>query len=391
MKSVLFIMRYYIGGRHDSLQSKFKGQMKAVESLGYNVWFTGIAENAVYLCNADNRIKIGELNQRDNSFFSKIKFYATYYRSLINALEKNGIDFNIAYIRNLFFTNNSIKLLKTLKKNNVKIVMEIPSYPIKDEIKRYDSILLKSILYASYNLMKLHSKYVDLYAVIGECFGNVFFGRKAIRIINGVDINILPFRLPEPKDAENDEMHLLAVASMSYWHGYDRLIKGLFDYYRENKKEKIYIHLVGGGGDGSLDKWKKLAEDLKLNDHVIFEGYLTGDMLDRMFDISNVAVSSLAGYRKNLFSSAELKSREYMARGIPFVYATDDKILELVPEYCLRVENNSSNIDFNQVIDFIKRTRKDPSITDKMRAYAETSMSWVTQLRKVFVNIDETL
>ena len=50
------------------------------------------------------------------------------------------------------------------------------------------------------------------------------------------------------KQQQNDtskELHLIGVAEVHYWHGFDRLVRGLADYYRNNPEYKVYFHIVG--------------------------------------------------------------------------------------------------------------------------------------------------
>lgn len=50
------------------------------------------------------------------------------------------------------------------------------------------------------------------------------------------------------KKQQNDtskELHLIGVAEVHYWHGFDRLVRGLADYYRNNPEYKVYFHIVG--------------------------------------------------------------------------------------------------------------------------------------------------
>ena len=42
-----------------------------------------------------------------------------------------------------------------------------------------------------------------------------------------------------------NELHLIGVAEIHFWHGFDRLIKGLKEYYAHNPGYKVYFHIVG--------------------------------------------------------------------------------------------------------------------------------------------------
>lgn len=373
-----------MGDHKDNLYSKMTGQINAVRALGYNVWYTAVDRSEIFIFNGEKLIKIAELPNRNFKLLKQISFYNTFYKSVYKFLIHSDIRFEFAYIRNMFFCVNSVRLLKKLRKDSIKVVMEIPTHPVEDEYRLIRNIFRKNLLLALNRLSKFHSKYVNIYAVIGDqC--KEYFGRKAINIKNGIDVENTPVK----KTAVNeDEIHILAMATMAKWHGYDRLIQGLYEYYKDGGHKEIFIHMVGNDGDGSFADWKKLALSLDLDKRVIFEGYLTGVNLHSVIDKCDIAVSSLAGHRKNIYITSELKSREYMARGLPFIFSTNDEILENAKGYCFKVSNDDSNIDFNILIDFVDTTRHDPELPGKMRMYALNNMSWGKEFSVILQNLN---
>ncbi len=388
MKDVLFIMKYIIDGKKDNLFIKFTGQINSVEKLGYNVWYTGCTEKEIYLCNKAKKIKIADISKKAKKITDKIEFYNMLYKSLRKFVKNNKINFEFAYIRNMFYCLNSKMLLGTLKKSSTKIIMEIPTYPVKNEIKLNNNLFLRYLLLINNNLSRCYSKYVDLYTIIGENCENKYLGKKAINIENGVQIEKIQKRIPS---IIQNEIHILTLSRMAKWHGYDRLIRGLYDYYKNNNNEKVVIHMVGNDGDGSLDQWRKLTSNLELNDFIIFEGYKTGDELNYIVNKCDVAVSSLGIYRNGVYNSSEMKSREYMARGIPFIYATNDEALVNADKYCYRVKNDNSNISINNIIEFVKVTRENKKIVDEMRKYAFYNMSWEKQFLKILKEVNKNI
>src|SRR5699024_7986971 len=107
------------------------------------------------------------------------------------------------------------------------------------------------------------------------------------------------------------------------------------EYLKKNHQVNIVLHVVGQGP--ATESLIKLVGNLGVSENVIFHGALFGEELDRVFSICTTALSSLALHRKNVLTSSELKSREYMARGIPFICAARDEALAQAGEFILQL------------------------------------------------------
>ena len=171
---------------------------------------------------------------------------------------------------------------------------------------------------------------------------------------------------------------------MSVWQGYDRLIEALARY---EGGEPVTVHMVGGEGDGSLAAWKRLAQERGVGDRVVFHGELHGEALDRVAAACDIGIGGLGLYRKGQYRSMTLKLREYMARGLPFVYAVDDPSLPEDPAFCLRLPNDESPIDLAELAAFARRAQADEETPARMRAYAESRMSWRGVLAQVLERV----
>ncbi|MEG1331690.1 MAG: glycosyltransferase, partial [Eubacterium sp.] len=153
------------------------------------------------------------------------------------------------------------------------------------------------------------------------------------------------------KSTESTALNLLAIASMGRWHGYDRLIGGLHDYYSGGGRDAIVLHLVGDGPE--IPRYRQLVRQYQLEDTVIFHGFKSGAELDELFDICGVAIECLAAHRKGLHLSSSLKSREYGAKGMPVVTSCEiDAFPSDICNYIMKVPEDDSNIDINQIIKF---------------------------------------
>ena len=101
----------------------------------------------------------------------------------------------------------------------------------------------------------------------------------------------------------------------------------------------------------------------------------------------DIGVGGLGLHRKGQYRSMTLKLREYMARGLPFVYAVDDPSLPEDPAFCLRLPNDESPIDLAELAAFARRAQADEETPARMRAYAESHMSWQGVLAQVLERV----
>jgi len=78
-----------------------------------------------------------------------------------------------------------------------------------------------------------------------------------------------------------------------------------------------------------------------------------------------------------------MKSREYCARGIPFIYSFPEKGFNGDEEFTLLLPSNDGPIPIDKVIAFANRMAADPETGSKMRVFAEEQFDWKAQMDKV--------
>ncbi|MEZ4287925.1 MAG: glycosyltransferase [Polyangiales bacterium] len=137
-------------------------------------------------------------------------------------------------------------------------------------------------------------------------------------------------------------------------------------------------------GDGpASSELKALAETRGLTDEVVFHGIVRGRALDALFDRADIAVGSLAMHRIGLEQTSSLKNREYCARGIPFIAATDD-VSFCDANFMLRVPEGEAPIDILSVMNASRDVLSDVVATARsMRQFAQTQLSWKKRMAEV--------
>jgi hypothetical protein len=176
-----------------------------------------------------------------------------------------------------------------------------------------------------------------------------------------------------------DALNLIGVAGLNYWHGFDRLIEGLNIYYSSNPKRLVYFHIVGDTNNIIGNEYKNLVTKYNLENYVIFYGNKIGDELDEVYEKCQFGIGSLGIHRIGISEVKPLKSREYCARGIPFVYSFKDEDFD-DKSFILKESPNDSPIDINRLIDFYYSNNFN---NREIRRFAEENLTWDVQVKRI--------
>ena len=280
-----------------------------------------------------------------------------------------------------------VRFFKQLKCAGIKAVTEIPTYPYDKEFTGSSDWNMKIDLC----LDKLYrcKLYRQQNAVVTFSDAEEIFGQRTIRISNGVDFDSIPLHQPSTIYDQSSAIHLIGVAEVHFWHGFDRLIAGIGEYYKQGGKREVYFHIVGGVHPDYMHDlpqapgFQPLIDKYGIADKIIFHGTLFGSELDEVFNQCQFAIGSLARHRSGIAVIKTLKNREYATRGIPFIYSEQDSDFDQQP-YVLKAPADESPIDIQQIIDFIDHFSKKP---EEIRKTVE-HLTWKIQMQKVVDAID---
>ena len=274
-----------------------------------------------------------------------------------------------------------VSFFRELKAAGIKSVMEIPTYPYDQEFQGFSRIERLQLRIDQLYRRKLARQ---LEAIVTFTSEQQIFGQRTINISNGVDFDSMP--LHQRVDTSR-ELHLIGVAEVHFWHGYDRLIAGLGEYYRAasaTQVKPVYFHIVGGVWKTEMHNsehapgFAELIAKYGLQDKVIFHDQLFGEALNAVFEQSAFAIGSLARHRSGISDIKTLKNREYASRGLPFVYSENDSDFDHQP-YVLKVPADESPVDVARIVAFEEQLRMSPL---EIRQTVE-HLSWKVQMAKV--------
>ncbi|MEG2800123.1 MAG: glycosyltransferase, partial [Erysipelotrichaceae bacterium] len=179
------------------------------------------------------------------------------------------------------------------------------------------------------------------------------------------------------KDVKSS-IHFGIVASIQPVHGIDIFINSIQSYYKSGGKRNLVFDIVGGGTEEK--KLIKLVNLLGLNKRVVFHGFKFDEELESLYDVIDIGICELAPERRNYSLSSSLKSREYLAKGLPIIASVDIDIFNDKPfDYFLKLNSNNSLIDIRKCIDFY----------DSIYVNNEEAIKVATDIRKFAIdNID---
>ena len=179
------------------------------------------------------------------------------------------------------------------------------------------------------------------------------------------------------------ELNLIGVAEIHKWHGFDRLVRGLADYYSKPQNYIVRFHVVGYFFSVEIEnEFKKIVSDNHMEDYVILYGKKHGEELDMLFNKCDFGIGSLGRHRVGIDKIKTLKNREYAARGIPFIYSETDSDFDTKP-YVVKAPADETAIDINSIVEFYKNI----SMSPKEIRNSILDLSWENQMKTVLSNI----
>lgn len=366
MKALFLIFHGF--DKANGISKKIHYQVKALKECGVDVRLCYYDITA----NGDRRWMVDDEVIADLGKGATAKIWKRIHFSPITAYAlREGIE--LVYIRSFHNANPfTLRLVKRLKYNGAKVVMEIPTFPYDQEyITRSKKFNLAIDRCFRHQLAK------SLDGIVTFSNAKKIFGGRTIRISNGIDFEAISMKCKINNTSQ--ELHLIGVAEVHYWHGFDRVVKGLAEYYRTNPEYKVYFHIVGPMfGQREREDILPVIHENHLEPYVLLHGPLDGEKLDAQFEEADFAIGSLGRHRSGITHIKTLKNREYAARGFAFAYSETDEDFD-TKAYVWKVTADESPVDILKLIDFYHSQKMTPAeIRESVR-----SLSWKVQMQKV--------
>ncbi len=351
---------------NNGISKKITYQLDAFKANGHEAHLCYMDETNGKCRIVDHQVIVNYGNGIKGKILKRIEF-----GSIVNYAIRAKIDF--VYIRSNHNANPfTIHMVKRMKQAGMKVVMEIPTYPYDQE---YFNKSMRRQLIQDKLFRHCFAKQLDAIVTFSE--EDYIFGQQTIKISNGIDFNSV--KLKHETHHPDNELHLIGVAEIHQWHGFDRIIKGMANYYAKQRVMKVFFHIVGYFFSPIEEKEiTGIIKENHLEQYVILHGKKHGEKLNEIFNQCDFGIGSLGRHRVGITHIKTLKNREYAARGIAFVYSEMDTDFDTRP-YVMKVAADESAVNIEDIIKFFQQM----SVTPQAIRKSIEDLSWGHQMERV--------
>lgn len=354
---------------------KIQGLARAAKKMGLSIDFI-VLSDVEY--EEDENVKCVRLNLPKNRVLKKLFLDYFRYKAIDRSIDLSDYDRIILRYPGAF----DLAYKGFFEKYTNKIITEHHSI-VETEIKALEVGRLNSlrILLDRKNAPKVLSYALGIIGVTEEIRQKQLEiagqDKPSTVVSNSLDVESVKLTKFIPFDGRS--LNMITVSTTFYpWQGLDRLVQAMETY---NGDTDLNLSLAGNfeGSSG-----QKMIEELNLKRgtiQVLGEAY--GEKLDEYFSKAHLAVSTLALHRKALADACPLKTREYVARGIPFIYAYNDVDIQGDPEFALKFPSSDDPLDMNQIIEFVRTFSGKEKLSERMREYASEHLDCKIKVKKM--------
>ena len=341
-------MTYLYLEEANGITKKIIAQVDALKQHGLDIHFCHFIKKDGIRYWGINGKAVDRIGTRKNVITRQLS--GRYYDSIISHIKQENI--GCVYLR---YSHNGSptfnRFLKKVHKLGVKILMEIPTYPYDGEHSKKSIIKQIPFCIEKHSRKKFH-RYIGHIITFSD--DKEIFDIPTINISNAIDAEMIPLN---HQRKVRDYFIMTGVANLNFWHGYDRIITGLAEYYKTARKTSVYFNIVGNGI--ITEDLKELCKQKGVERFVRFLGPREGLELDRIMADTDLCIGCLACHRKNITEVKALKNVEYATRGIPFIYSEKNNDFDNQP-YVIKAPQNDTPIDIADVIEQFNKISATP-------------------------------
>ncbi len=376
-----------------SVQQKITNQIRIARQLGYAVTGLFFTTEPVFE-NENNNILWFQVPVVSSGYFRSLRQHAQNVKVALEQIKKIDAPAKIYFMRFGICNRALLRLTQYLKGRIVFNHLSVET----DEYALYQSDAGSSL---SQFLSNLEFKWLPIW--LDRTLGKIIRRNSKGAIVNSEEIamrqqkksmglypcevipdavDTLSFPLLSSKIFGNNvNMVFLKGASMdAEYNGLDRLMKGMVAY----SGPRNYTLTIMGN---HTIMEERLAKNLGLQGRVFFKKATYGTELNEELEKHHLGVGPLAVHRKGISATSSIKTREFLARGLPFFIAhTDDELFATsdCSAFYEVYHADENNIDLYSLEDFITRLNNIPGYPVKMRAIAQQYFDYKIKIPRWF-------
>lgn len=292
-------------------------------------------------------------------------------------LKKNS--YQGIYIRNFGRIDPWVlDLLKLLYNQGCRILYEFPTFPYDRELT--SNFWARIDLGIDRIFRGKIKKYVD--RVVTFSLDEKIYGIPTIKTMNGICVD--PIK-PIQGTHNHQGINLLALGTFQKSHGYERCIRAIANYYDKDGSRQVILHMVGEGEE--LESYQQLTKNLKVEGKVVFYGRKSGNELDKIYENMDLALGCFGLYKRGLNRISAIKTREYLAKGLPVVTGCKEDAFESCRQNIfMEFPNDDSDIEMQKIVDFYNEIYGDKnrdSVHQEIHAFARKNFDYAIVLKPI--------
>ena len=337
-------------------------------------------------------------------WFRSSRQRTAYHKAVFKYFTENAIKFDLIYYR---YPGAHRYLLLLMKKLGVKVffehltneTQEIKLYRLENKFKLKLSSILSYLEYYYFPLFRewFYGPRIRKKAGFGICNSEEIANLQRKIADNIYKIYIIgdsanTDAYPEHKSPVlNDSFQMVflkGAKTSALYNGIDRIYKGIANYKGEFK---LHLHILGN--DLNYEE-SLLLEYPLIKNKIIFHNFISGKELDILFESFHLGVSQFGMHRKCIISNTTIKSREYFARGIPFIFGHHDPDISDNAEakpFFREFPADESMIDFEKIVNWYNALEKIPEHNNKMRNFAKQHLDYKVKMKKLVLILEENI
>lgn len=355
------------------ISKKIKSQIETFRKIGYAVTYSAYENDSIVIYGNHDNIEKKYPYPTQSCLGLTRRFYLMH--ACKNYLMSH--DFDLAFVRWDALDVSFFSVLKQMKKCCNNILMDFHGY-----FPNMKPVKLKT--HYAFWTTQLFGNYLKNYVTygIGETKCGQLFGINIMTIDTGINVDDYK---PHCYLGNTHELHMISVANETVYHGYDRIIDGLNNYYKSNPSVEVHLHLVGKLNKNSINR----IHEVNLPDKIHLYGYKSGNELMEIYNQCNMGVGPLAPHRIGGKEGTGIKTKEYFALGLPYFYAGSELLVPEDYKYAYKIQANNDPIDLHKILSFWQTIKDDSEIRANMRTFAREHFSWLKIFNDVLSQINQ--